>query len=66
MPTGIMSTGGRVLPAGAAIIVLDARMEGVDNSETVDEFVGEADDDFVIGNGTSEEDGIGMERETLS
>ena len=66
MPTGIMSAGGRVFTAGAAIPVLDARMEGVDNSETAEEFVGEADDVFVIGNGTDEEDEIGMEMETLS
>ena len=52
MPTGIMSAGGRVCPAGAAILVLDARMEeDVDESETAEEeFVGEADDVFVIGN----------------
>ena len=61
-----MSAGRRVFPAGTAIPVLDARMEGVDSSETAEEFVGKADDVFVIGNGTDEEDEIGMERETLS
>ena len=68
MPTGIMSAGGRVFAAGAAILVLDARMEeGVDNSETAEEIVGEADDVFVIGDGIDEEeDEIGMEKETLS
>ena len=68
MPTGNMSAGGRVFTAGAAIPVLDTRIEeGVDNSETAEEFVGEADDVFVIGNRTDEEeDEIGMEMETLS
>ena len=68
MPTGIMSAGGRVFAAGAAILVLDAKMEeDVDNSETAEEVVGEADDVFGIGNGIDEEeDEIGMEREMLS
>ncbi len=65
MPTGIMSAGGRVF---AAIPVLDARIEeeGVDGIETAEEFVGEVDDVFVIGNGADEEEDIGMEREGLS
>ena len=44
--------------------VLDERIEGVDNSETAEEFVGEAEDDaFVIGDGIDEE---GRETEVLS
>ena len=66
MPTGIMSAGGRVFPAGAAIIVLDARMEEedvVDDRETAEEeFVGEVDGVFDVGKGTDE---AGMEREML-
>ena len=66
MPTGIMSAGGRVFPAGAAIIVLDARMEEediVDDKETAEEFnVGEVDRVFEVRNGIDE---AGMERETL-
>ena len=62
-----MRAGGRVSAASAAIPVLDAKIEeGVDDIETAEEFVGEADDVFVIGNGTDEEDETGMERETLS
>ena len=67
MPTGIISAGGRVFAASAAIPVLDAAIEEtVDNSETAGEFVGEAEDVFVIGNGTEDEDEIGVEREALS
>lgn len=65
MPTGIMSAGGRVFPAGAAIIVLDAMMEEhvVGDRETAEEeFVGEVDGLFDVGNGIDE---AGMEREML-
>ena len=54
MPTGIMSAGGRVC---AAMPGLDARIgEGVDNSRTAEEFVGEVEVVFVIGDGIDEED----------